>query len=123
MSAGSYIPFFSFLFKRKVQFLQTSPNTMKPKTEIPYGLNRDAFIRIEGAFNFRTFGGYKSAISSNATTREGFVYRSGHLSGMTSLGWDKLQEMGISKIIDLTSPGEVESGNVYWNTGQNLDAP
>ncbi|KAK2753552.1 hypothetical protein FQN54_007329 [Arachnomyces sp. PD_36] len=65
-------------------------------------------IQIDGAFNVRGLGGYPSTISPKAAIREGIIYRSGHLSDVTSAGWDSFRAMGVSTVIDLTSPGEVE---------------
>lgn len=66
------------------------------------------FLDVDGAFNFRGIGGYRSTVSPNAVIREGLIYRTGHLSDVTEAGWNTVKSLGISTIIDLTSPGEVE---------------
>ena len=66
------------------------------------------FLEVDGAFNFRGIGGYRSTVSPNTVIREGLIYRTGHLNDVTVAGWDTIKSLGISTIIDLTSPGEVE---------------
>ncbi|KAL2847161.1 tyrosine phosphatase family-domain-containing protein [Aspergillus pseudoustus] len=63
-------------------------------------------IEIEGVFNVRSFGGYTSTLRSNCTTRQGFLYRSGHLEDITSRGIEQLRGLGITTIINLTNTGE-----------------
>jgi protein-tyrosine phosphatase len=83
-------------------------HAIKRKSKLLWRRKREPLIRIDFTFNLRGFGGYKSTLFPGALTREGFIYRSGHLSDVTTAGWDSLQHMGIVTIIDLTSPGEVE---------------
>lgn len=72
------------------------------------GLSNDPFVEVDGAFNFRGVGGYRSTLTPDAVIREGLIYRTGHLSDVTSAGWRTVKSLGISTIIDITSPGEVE---------------
>ncbi|KAJ5120264.1 hypothetical protein N7448_010933 [Penicillium atrosanguineum] len=71
-------------------------------------LSSTPFLEVDGAFNFRGIRGYSSTIFPNAVIREGLIYRSGHLSDLTSAGWRTVKSLGVSTIIDLTSLGEVE---------------
>ncbi|KAJ6012323.1 hypothetical protein N7522_002678 [Penicillium canescens] len=71
-------------------------------------LSGTPFLEVDGAFNFRSVGGYRSVVSPNAVIREGLIYRTGHLSDVTSAGWHTVKCLGVSTVIDLTSPGEVE---------------
>ena len=71
---------------------------------------------IDGALNFRGFGGYSSNVSQDAVTREGFIYRSGNLSSITNNGWGKIRELHISTIINLTDTDEANA--LYANDAQ-----
>lgn len=71
---------------------------------------------IEGALNFRGFGGYSSNVSQDAVTREGFIYRSGNLSSITNNGWGKIRELHVSTIISLTDTDEANA--LYANDAQ-----
>lgn len=74
---------------------------------------------IEGALNFRSFGGYSSNVSQDAVTREGFIYRSGNLSSITNNGWEKIRELHISTIVNLT---DLDEANVlYANDAQRSE--
>ncbi len=65
---------------------------------------------IEGALNLRDFGGYPSNVRQGAMTRRGFIYRSGHLSHITSKGWDNMRDqLHISTIFRLTDSNEAST--------------
>lgn len=66
------------------------------------------FPEVDGAFNFRGVEGYRSNTSPNAIIRKGLIYRAGHLSNVSIAGWRTVKNLGVSTVIDLTSPGEVE---------------
>ncbi|CEJ60769.1 hypothetical protein PMG11_09331 [Penicillium brasilianum] len=74
---------------------------------------------IEGALNFRSFGGYSSNVSQDAVTREGFIYRSGNLSSITNNGWEKIRELHISTIVNLTDMDEANA--LYANDAQRSE--
>ncbi|KAJ6076780.1 protein-tyrosine phosphatase-like protein [Penicillium canescens] len=63
----------------------------------------------EGFVNFREFGGYPTSSDPNITTRNGFLYRSGHLSNLTPSGWKLLHQLNISIIFCLTTTEEANS--------------
>ena len=65
--------------------------------------------QIDGAVNFREFGGYASNLFPGAMTRKGFIYRSGYLENITPQGWTKIHQLHISTIIQLTSMEEANS--------------
>ncbi|KAL2812443.1 protein-tyrosine phosphatase-like protein [Aspergillus cavernicola] len=65
-------------------------------------------IRVDGLFNLRDLGGYRSNLFPNARIRHGIIYRSGHLANITDFACDRLHELGVSLIINLTTPGETE---------------
>lgn len=69
----------------------------------------DTRAHIEGALNFRDFGGYSSNASQHAITRKAFIYRSGHLSNITNKGWERIRELHISTIICLASTNEAKA--------------
>jgi hypothetical protein len=66
------------------------------------------FLEADGTFNFRGVGGYRSYSSPHAVICKGLIYRAGHLSNVSSAGWRTVKSLGVSTVIDLTSPGEVE---------------
>lgn len=91
-----------------MRLYRRSCHTIKRKPKLLWHRKRDPFIEIDSVFNLRGFGGYKSTLFPGTVTREGLIYRSGHLGDVTAAGWHSLQQMEISTVIDLTSPGEVE---------------
>ncbi|MFI5012663.1 MAG: tyrosine-protein phosphatase [Hyphomicrobiales bacterium] len=73
-------------------------------------------IAIEGASNFRDFGGYPSA--DGGVVIRGHLFRSAHLAGVTANGAAVLADLGIATIIDLRgveerarAPSTFVSGN------------
>ncbi|KAL4926746.1 tyrosine-protein phosphatase [Aspergillus undulatus] len=66
-------------------------------------------IRIDGVFNVRGFGGYRTALGPNSITRNGLLYRSGHLRDITPQGLEKLRGLGITTIIGLTISEETKA--------------
>ncbi|KAJ6031613.1 hypothetical protein N7540_002345 [Penicillium herquei] len=66
-------------------------------------------FKNEGMVNFREFGGYPSTLRPNTSTKHGFLYRSGHLSGLTPAGWQILRDLKISIIFRLTTEEEAKS--------------
>ncbi len=64
-------------------------------------------ISVDGASNFRDFGGYPTA--SGKTVRWGQLYRSSKLSELTDLGLETFESLGIRMVIDLRSSSEIES--------------
>lgn len=66
-------------------------------------------FKDEGMVNFREFGGYPTSLSPNIATRNGILYRSGHLSNLTPSGWKLLHKLKISTIFCLTTTEEASS--------------
>jgi len=64
-------------------------------------------ISVDGASNFRDFGGYPTA--SGKTVRWQQLYRSSNLSELTDMGLETFQLLGIRMIIDLRTSSEIES--------------
>ncbi|WP_102027713.1 tyrosine-protein phosphatase [Salirhabdus sp. Marseille-P4669] len=62
-------------------------------------------ITLEGCFNFRDLGGYRT--ESGQRVKVGMLYRSGNLSQLTENDVEKLRSLGIRKICDLRGDGEV----------------
>jgi hypothetical protein len=85
-------------------FSRGSYYNMKPEATLANAI----FVDVDGAFNFRSVGGYTSNASPNAVIRQGLIYRTGHLSNVSSAGWRTVKGLGVSTVIDLTCPGEVE---------------
>jgi len=63
-------------------------------------------ISVDGASNFRDFGGYPTA--SGKTVRWRQLYRSSKLSGLTDMGLETFKSLGIGMVIDLRSQTEIE---------------
>ena len=62
-------------------------------------------ISVDGASNFRDFGGYSTA--SGKTVRWRQLYRSGKLSGLTDIGLETFESLGIRMVIDLRRSSEI----------------
>ncbi|KAL4951152.1 protein-tyrosine phosphatase-like protein [Aspergillus filifer] len=75
-----------------------------PKAELSTGKP----VQIDGVFNVRSFGGYPSSLAPNTTTRHGHIYRAGHLRDITTDGLNRLRDLGVNTIIDLTNSGETK---------------
>jgi hypothetical protein len=63
----------------------------------------------EGFVNFREFGGYPTSLGPNIATRNGYLYRSGHLSNLTPSGWKLLHQLNILIIFCLATTEEANS--------------
>ncbi|KAL4937917.1 hypothetical protein BDV06DRAFT_232242 [Aspergillus oleicola] len=66
-------------------------------------------VQIDGVFNVRSFGGFPSALRPNSFTRDGLIYRAGHLRDITPRGLEQLRDLGITTIIDLTNSDETKA--------------
>jgi hypothetical protein len=97
-------------FSRMTKLSSTDSYLQKPEASKTH---------VEGALNFRSFGGYSSNVSQDAVTREGFIYRSGNLSSITNNGWEKIRELHISTIINLTDMDEAKA--LYANDAQRSE--
>jgi protein-tyrosine phosphatase len=62
-------------------------------------------ILVDGASNFRDFGGYPTA--SGKTVRWRQLYRSSDLSGLTDMGLETFKSLGIRMVIDLRKSSEI----------------
>jgi protein-tyrosine phosphatase len=62
-------------------------------------------IALEGCLNFRDLGGYAAR---GGTIRYGQIYRADDLSKLISADIARLEELGISIVIDLRSPEELD---------------
>jgi len=63
-------------------------------------------ISVDGASNFRDFGGYPTA--SGKTVRWRQLYRSSKLSGLTDMGLETFESLGIHMVIDLRTQEEID---------------
>ncbi|KAL6231873.1 hypothetical protein BDW75DRAFT_233253 [Aspergillus navahoensis] len=72
-------------------------------------LSEGVTVEIGGVFNVRSFGGHPSNLKPNCWTRNGLIYRSGHLKDITSQGMKQIRDLGVSTIIDLTNSGETKT--------------
>lgn len=63
-------------------------------------------ISVDGASNFRDFGGYPTA--SGKTVRWRQLYRSSKLSGLTDMGLETFESLGIRMVIDLRTQEEID---------------
>jgi len=63
-------------------------------------------ISVDGASNFRDFGGYPTV--SGKTVRWRQLYRSSKLSGLTDMGLETFESLGIRLVIDLRRQQEID---------------
>ncbi len=68
-------------------------------------------VPLEGATNFRDFGGYATA---EGTVRTGRLYRSDRLSELTSNDFQRLSDLGLQLVIDLRRSSEVATHPTQW---------
>ena len=66
----------------------------------------DRLIPLDGAFNFRDLGGYPAA--GGRITRWGTLFRSDTLHELSSSDVDTLRSLGLTTVIDLRTPRELE---------------
>ena len=64
-------------------------------------------ISVDGASNFRDFGGYPTVSGKMVRWRQ--LYRSSKLSELTDMGLETFESLGIRMVIDLRSSSEIES--------------
>jgi len=62
-------------------------------------------IGLEGSFNFRDMGGYKTV--SGQQVKRGKLFRSGNLAKLTNRDIDLVRKLNISSILDLRSAEEI----------------
>jgi protein-tyrosine phosphatase len=63
-------------------------------------------VELDGAVNFRDFGGYRT--KDGARVRDGLLFRSGTMAGLTERGIRDFAALGIGVICDLRRPAELE---------------
>ena len=69
-------------------------------------LSQMRVISVDGASNFRDFGGYPTA--SGKTVRWRQLYRSSKLSELTDMGLETFESLGIRMVIDLRTSDEIK---------------
>ncbi len=69
-------------------------------------------VKLEGASNFRDFGGYHAR--DGARVRRGVLFRSNRLSRLTTADIAVLEDAGITAIFDLRAPREREVDPSAW---------
>ncbi|MGB3166521.1 MAG: tyrosine-protein phosphatase [Alteraurantiacibacter sp.] len=74
--------------------------------------DRERLVPLEGAGNFRDFGGYRA--KDGGRVRRGMLYRSNRLSQLTQGDIAALEETGIATVFDLRSPRERETDPTAW---------
>lgn len=72
----------------------------------------DRYIALEGAKNFRDFGGY--ATNDGARVRRGVLFRSDALNNLTAADFEKLGQLGIRTICDLRRERESAKAPTAW---------
>jgi protein-tyrosine phosphatase len=63
-------------------------------------------VKLEGAYNFRDLGGYRSV--DGLRTKWGRIYRSDSLTRLTASDQAVLKQIGIRSVCDLRAPAEVK---------------
>lgn len=66
------------------------------------------FIAVEGIHNFRSLGGYPTAVPTSGITRTDILFRSAEPSKVTPAGIAALKALNIRTIFDLRSLPEIE---------------
>jgi protein-tyrosine phosphatase len=67
------------------------------------------FIELDGCFNFRDLGGYRT--SSDGTVAQRMLYRSDSLHRLTAAGLAAFTDLGIATVLDLRTPAEVRQSS------------
>ncbi len=80
--------------------------TVPPTLRTPEALDARRHVRLDGAYNFRDLGGYRTAEGS--TVRWGQVYRSDHLADLTDADREVIAGLGLRTVIDFRLPSERE---------------
>ncbi len=65
----------------------------------------DRLLQIDGALNFRDFGGYPG--TDNRQVRSGMLFRCGNLASITPAGIEQFAELGIVRLCDLRRHDEL----------------
>lgn len=80
-------------------------------------MNQNKRIELEGAFNFRDFGGYR--IQNGSKIKPGLLYRSESLARLTENDLEKIESLGIKVVCDLRTHDEVrkEPDRIPNNSG------
>jgi protein-tyrosine phosphatase len=73
-------------------------------------------IPLEGASNFRDFGGYGAA--DGRKVRMGQLYRSDRLAGLTQADFGALRDRGIRLVCDLRRQREIDMSPTVWGGSQ-----
>ncbi|MGB3795293.1 MAG: tyrosine-protein phosphatase [Alteraurantiacibacter sp.] len=76
--------------------------------------DRERILALEGAANFRDFGGYRT--SAGGRVKRGMLFRSNRLSQLTGADIATLDATGIATIFDLRSPREIEADPTAWQS-------
>ena len=74
--------------------------------------DRARIVPLEGAGNFRDFGGYATA--DGGRVRRGVLYRANRLSLLSESDVATLEETGIATVFDLRSPREIDADPTAW---------
>lgn len=78
--------------------------------------NQQRILQIEGAYNVRDLGGYKT--KDGGTTRWGLLYRADGLHGLSEKSRQNLVNRGVSTVIDLRYSSELaEQRDVFADSG------
>jgi len=72
----------------------------------------DRHVPLEGASNFRDFGGYSTVDGRRVRWRR--LFRSDRLSELTEADFDRLARLGIRHVYDLRRASEVEIAPTRW---------
>ncbi len=86
---------------------ETNSNHTMVRASVDRGEQRFArrVIQLEGANNFRDFGGYQSSDSAQMPWRR--FFRSENLAKLTAEDFKEMERLGIKRIFDLRRPDEI----------------
>ncbi|KAH7912036.1 protein-tyrosine phosphatase-like protein [Hygrophoropsis aurantiaca] len=68
------------------------------------------FVNVDGVINFRDFGGFPTS-KSGVTVKSGVLFRSGEITRVTETGKEALRTLGVRKIFDFRTDGEIKDYN------------
>jgi protein-tyrosine phosphatase len=73
------------------------------------GCPHPPFVEMDGCFNFRDLGGYRTCDGEIVTRR--MLYRSDSLHRLTAVGLAAFTSLGIATVLDLRTPTEVQQSS------------
>ena len=83
------------------------------------GTELDRTVPLDGVSNTRDLGGLRT--KDGHTVRSGQIIRSGEIDDIDDVGMTRLDELGVSAIIDLRTTKEATANPAHWPEGKGPD--